>query len=94
MKGTARSKFWWSGLDADIEKVSRDCQQCQTYSRNPAKAPLSQWEIPTRPWSRVHIDFLGPIEGVSYLVLVDAKSKWPEVFPMRTTTSEKVIEVL
>ncbi len=31
---------------------------------------------------------------MSYLVVVDAHSKWPEVFPMASTTAAKTIEVL
>ena len=29
-----------------------------------------------------------------FLIVVDAHSKWPEVYPMSTTTAEKTIEVL
>ena len=47
-----------------------------------------------KPWSRIHIDFMGPLFGKSYLVIVDAHSKWPEVFEMSTTTTSKTIDVL
>ena len=43
---------------------------------------------------RIHIDFAGPFNGLSYLVVVDAFSKWPETFIMSSTTSEKTISVL
>ena len=39
-------------------------------------------------------DFAGPIQGTMLFVLVDAHSKWPEVYPMTTTTSGDTIEVL
>ena len=42
----------------------------------------------------VHIDFAGPIGGRTYLVLVDAHSKWPEVIDMPSTTATKTIEAL
>ncbi|XP_075743965.1 uncharacterized protein LOC142802803 [Rhipicephalus microplus] len=37
------------------------------------------------------MDSAGPIKGISYLVVVDAHSKWPEVCSMTTTTSEATI---
>lgn len=35
---------------------------------------------------------IGPVDGMSYIVLVD--SKWIEVEPMRTTTTEKRVDIL
>lgn len=45
----------------------------------PAHEPRS-WPWPQRPWSRIHVDFLGPILGVKYLVMIDATTKWIEIF--------------
>ena len=42
----------------------------------------------------MHLDFAGPFQGMSFLVAVDADSKWPEVFPLVSTTASKTIEVL
>ena len=36
----------------------------------------------TIPWSRIHIDYAGPLHGKMYLVVVDAFSKWPEIIEM------------
>ena len=38
--------------------------------------------------------FSGPLYGRTYLIIVDAHSKWPEVFAMPSTTTSKTIEVL
>ena len=40
------------------------------------------------------MDFAGPFLGKSFFVLVDAHSKWPEVFEMAETTTAKTIAVL
>ena len=40
------------------------------------------------------MDFAGPVEGQMLLVIVDSTSKWPEIFPMATTTSVATINVL
>ncbi|KXJ23209.1 Uncharacterized protein K02A2.6 [Exaiptasia diaphana] len=60
----------------------------------PSKVPLHPWEWATFPWQRIHIDFAGPFKDSMFFVVVDAHSKWPEVIPMKSTTSSKTIEVL
>ena len=94
MKAIARSYFWWSGLDKAIEEMGKTCHTCQANQPNPPTAPLHPWIWPDSPWKRIHIDFAGPFQGHSFLVVVDAYSKWPEVAVMSSTTSEKTINVL
>jgi len=57
----------------------------------PPSAPLHPWVWPTKPWQRIHIDYAGPFQGNMYLVVVDAHSKWPEVFEMSQSTTVKTI---
>ena len=59
----------------------------QSVRNTPEVAPLHPWLWPSKPWSRVHIDFAGPLRGHSYLILVDAHSKWPEVIDMNSATT-------
>ncbi|KAK3739921.1 hypothetical protein QZH41_004932 [Actinostola sp. cb2023] len=42
---------------------------------------------------RIHVDY-AEFEGVYYLVVVDAHSKWPEVFATSSTTATKTIDLL
>ncbi|GFR14889.1 transposon Tf2-9 polyprotein [Trichonephila clavata] len=46
------------------------------------------------PWERIHVDFAGPIFEHTFFLIVDAHSKWLEVYPMKTTTTKKTIECL
>ena len=94
MKSVARSYFWWPGVDKAIEELARNCQSCQAVKHLPSVAPLHPWIWPSRPWQRIHLDFAGPFQGTTFLVVVNANSKWPEVFPMTSTTTAKTIEVL
>ena len=57
-------------------------------------APLHPWVWPGRPWQRVHVDSAESINGKMCIYLVDAHSKWPEVFEMPNTTFQKTIEIL
>ncbi len=94
MKSLARLHVWWCTLDQDIEQTVRDCHECQT---NRCKFPLkvsNPWAWPTRPWQRIHVDFAGPMEGMSYLIVVDAKSKWMEIIPMSSTTTTATLRAL
>ena len=61
---------------------------------SPAAATLHPWEWPSCPWSRLHLDFAGPFCNLMFLVLIDAHSKWIDVLPMQSITSEKMIEKL
>ena len=94
MKLIARSYFWWPGLDKEIENLVSTCSACQAVRQAPASAPLHPWIWPTKPWQRIHIDFAGPFKGKSYLLLIDAHSKWPEIAEMSTTTASRTIIVL
>ena len=82
MKAIAHSYFWWSGLDKAIEEMGMTCHTCQANKPNPPTAPLNPWVWPDSPWKRIHIDFTGPFQGHTILVVVDAYSKWPEVAMM------------
>ncbi len=47
----------------------------------PPKMPLRPWSWPDYPWKRIHIDYFGPFWGQTFLIVVDAHSKWIEVLP-------------
>ena len=56
--------------------------------------PLQPWAWPAKPWQRIHVDFAGPFLGKMFFLVVDAHSKWPEVYEMPSTTSSATIRVL
>ncbi len=76
MKGLARSRVWWPGIDADIERLCSQCVSCAQHSKDPAKSPLSVWDFPSGPWQRIHIDYAGPFYGSMWLIWIDAYSKY------------------
>ena len=94
MKGLARSHVWWPGMDKQIENLVQSCQACQSTRNQPPVVPLHPWPWSTSPWERIDVDFAGPILGSMFLVLVDSHSKWMEVEPMETTTTERTVKVL
>lgn len=93
-KAIARSYVWWPRITNEIEEMVRECLQCRQLQAMPSAATPAGWEFPQQPWSRVHVDYAGPLNGYWYLVCVDAYSKWPEVERTKTITAEKTIEIL
>lgn len=79
MKSIARSVLWWPNADSDIENMVRTCNVCIQNANMPAKS-LQPWPAATRVWSRIHLDYAGPVDGNMILIVQDAYSKWIEGF--------------
>lgn len=94
MKALARSYVWWPHLDMELENKVKGCNECQRTQKAPPVAPLHPWEFPKKPWSRLHIDYAGPFMGHMFLIIVDAHSKWLDVHPMHTATTQATVEKL
>ena len=94
MKELARSYLWWPGLDSELEGLVKSCPECMAHRKMPAKAELHPWEWPENPWHRIHVDYAGPIKKKYFLVLVDAQSKWVELFPTNGPTTSETIKHL
>ncbi|GFT14641.1 uncharacterized protein K02A2.6 [Trichonephila clavipes] len=94
MKAIARSFVYWKNIDNDIEEAAKNCVDCARYKADPPKSKVHYWEYPSMPWERIHVDFAGPIFEHTFFLIVDAHSKWLEVYPMKVTTTKKTIECL
>ena len=73
MKALARGLLWRPKLDNDIEQYVKHCDSCQRtrYSL----APLHPWEFTKRPWSSLHGDYAGPVNGKMLFIIVDSHTK-------------------
>lgn len=90
-KAEARSRFWFPGIDEAVETMIGSCDICIQLRPSPPRAPIAHWKYPSVPFHRIHIDYLGPIKGCVYLVIVDAYTKWVEVYNMNTATSTAAV---
>lgn len=94
IKMFARSYVWWPGIDTAIENVVNACKTCVVMRKKPPKTPLTTWPWPNKVWGRIHCDYAGPFYGDMYLIVVDAHSKWPEIFNCgKNTKAVKLIEL-
>ena len=94
MKALARGLVWWPGIDEALENKVKTCSVCQQHRAAPAEARLHPWDWPEKPWSRLHLDYAGPIHGTMFLVLIDAHSKRMDVFPVHSATTSATLECL
>lgn len=79
-------------MDKEIEEIGSTCRDCIEVKDNPSKNEINPWKWPEKPWQRVHTDFIEPYKGYDFLLLIDAKTKWPEIFLMKSTTASKTVD--
>jgi hypothetical protein len=82
-----KRSYWWSGMGKDVSKWSRSCVACQLAKvHKHTKAPLQQLPPPTKRFSHIHVDLVGPLtrcEGKNMLLtVIDRWTSWPEAFPL------------
>lgn len=86
-KALARSYVWWPGIDRDIEHMIKSCNSCQELQSSPEKSSLIPWNPTDSAWSRIHMDYAGPIQNYYLLIIIDSFSKFAEVFKTKDLTS-------
>ena len=78
MKGLARSYVWWSGMDQFLRSIKN------TTSHHPLlhSHGLHPWEWPESPWSRINVDSAPHLAflGEMFLLIVDAHSRWMDIY--------------
>ena len=69
MKAAARNRFWWLGMDSDIDQVRAQCKDCNEGAPSNIKEPLSSSPDPEYPWQQIVMDYFD-LAAVNYLVVV------------------------
>ncbi|CAK1597910.1 unnamed protein product [Parnassius mnemosyne] len=90
-KAEVRSRFWFPGVDEAVEHMIGTCEVCINLRPSPPRVPPAPWPRTHHPFTRVHMDFLGPIAGRMYLVVIDSYSKWPEIYDTASSTSSDTV---
>ena len=91
MKAIVRTYVYWPNMDKCLEELVHICSNCQLAVKSLRKSTLSSWLISESPWSCLHIDLGGHINGQCYFILVDVYNKWPKFFQMSRTTADETI---
>ena len=59
-KQALRTKVWWPKIDIDANVYVQNCHACQCLGHQDPPPPLKPNVMPSKPWERLHMDFLGP----------------------------------
>jgi len=83
-------------LSHDITLWTRLCLSCQQSKiQTHIRSPVVAIPVPTRRFSHVHIDIVGPLPSshrFQYLLtLIDRMSRWPEVAPLTSISTESCV---
>ena len=79
----ARQHMYWTGIDADIEDYTKQCQECIKRSQV-AKEPLKPHDIPEGPWRKIGMDYFN-FDGNLYVLICDYFSKFPFLYRAKTS---------
>ena len=80
-------------MDKDIENRVKSCKSCLSAAKAPP-IDCNSWQKTDKPWSRLHIDYAGPIKGTYFFVIVGSFTKWSVVFKCKMPTIKTTIKVL
>ena len=100
MVALLRPHFYWPCMARDCVTYIRSCETCQAMDRTMPKPPvMTEREVVTKPFRDVAVDIVGPFPtakgGFRFMMTcIDTASRWPEAFPLRSTTSRAVIGCL
>ena len=86
MKSLMRNYVYWPKMDNDIRDMIEKCKGRALAAKAPPTT-FKPWPKTEQPWSRIHVDFAGPLEDFHYLIVVDSYSEWPEVLRCRRPTT-------
>ncbi|KAL7668112.1 hypothetical protein ACOME3_008827 [Neoechinorhynchus agilis] len=68
------------------------CKDCQYAKATEPEHPIFNFEVPGKSWNRLYVNFTGPRDGVSNLIMISSLTKWAEVISMTSMTAEAVIK--
>jgi hypothetical protein len=89
------ARFVWPGMRADVASWCRDCMACQRAKVTKQHlSPVQAILIPSRRFSHVHVDLVGPVDGFIYLMtMVDRATRWLEAVSLKGIAASSCIEV-
>ena len=85
-KQMIREKYWFPMMNKMIENILAQCYECMVTRKEHRTCPIKPQVIPASEWHTVSIDFGGPYPDGHYnLVVIDKRTRYPEVEVVRST---------
>jgi transposase InsO family protein len=95
-----KERYYWTGMDADIERFVSNCHACRRSKVPRDKTPglLRPLPVPDRPWQHISVDFKempADKQGMNMVcVFVDRLGKRPISVPCRKSVDARVMAQL
>ena len=94
--------FYWPGIFKYVREYCRTCDVCQRLGKGAtkARAPLINLPVIDKPWSRIALDIVGPLDicdksGNRFiLTIMDLATHFPFAFPLKVHTAVEVAKAL
>ena len=89
-------KYFWKGIYADTVNFVQSCTRCATTkSHKIPQAPFLCNPVPEHPGDYISLDLVGPfINGFYILTCIDHFSRYLHLFPLKTISSQNIIDAL
>lgn len=86
--------MWWLTISLEIEQLIKNCKSCIVVQPPLKPEPLTMTKMPPC-WSKLNVDICGPFpDGWSIIGVIDAGSRWPEVFIVKSTVTSVIVKEL
>ncbi|XP_042221000.1 uncharacterized protein K02A2.6-like [Homarus americanus] len=93
-KALLRGKVWWPTINKDMEKAIRQCIPGASLDTRKQANPVNMSEM-KGPWEVIHVDICGPFPSGDYVLgIIDAGSRWPEAFVIKTINTDTVMTLI
>ncbi|XP_013071132.2 uncharacterized protein LOC129924728 [Biomphalaria glabrata] len=100
-KQRIQTAFYWPNMTKDVTNYVRSCQVCMLKDKRPPRqAPLQRTDLAEKPFEKIAIDIVGPMNPMSarghryILTVVDLATRWPEAIPLKSTTADDITSAL
>ena len=93
MKNSARTRFFWLGMDADITQKRQKCATGNSMAPSQTREEFRRDDGPTMPFEDVAMDYFS-LKGHNYMVEADKYSGWITVRKMGSTKFSEMVTFL
>ena len=99
-KAILNHRFTWPGMSNDVRDYILSCETCKMHNKHTHKpAPYYTRPVISEPFEEIALDIIGPLprsrQGYRYaLTAICMASRWPEVYPLKDTKAESIVDGL